>query len=71
MRISIRVQSLILNDIFLLRLQSNQVALTADIERAFLMIGIAENYQNVLYFLWVTDPADNPPQIHILHEVYQ
>ena len=40
----------------LIHFQSKRIALTADIEKAFLMIGIHESDRDVLRFLWVDDP---------------
>jgi len=34
------------------------IALTADIEQAFLMISIAPQDRNVLHFLWLKNPLD-------------
>ena len=39
----------------LLRFRVNQVALTGDVEKAFLMVGMAEEGRDVLRFLWVDD----------------
>lgn len=39
----------------LLRFRSHRVALTADIEKAFLMISVTEKDRDVLRFLWVDD----------------
>ncbi|MCG8623377.1 MAG: hypothetical protein MJE68_15465, partial [Proteobacteria bacterium] len=50
----------------LMRFRSFRVALTADIEKAFLMISVAEHDRNVLRFLWVDDLAKDPPDIRIL-----
>ena len=50
----------------LLRFRVNQVALTSDIEKAFLMVGMAEEDRDVLRFLWV-DAIDKPsPEIVVL-----
>ena len=45
----------------LLRFRMHQVALTADIERAFLMVSISEQDRDVLRFLWV-DIKKDPPE---------
>ena len=47
----------------LLRFRHHRVALTADIEKAFLMISVAEHDRDVLRFLWVNDIAKYPPEI--------
>ena len=50
----------------LLRFRHHRVALTADIEKAFLMISVAEPDQDSLRFLWVDDIAKNPPAVCML-----
>lgn len=50
----------------LLRFRSHPVALTADIEKAFLMISMAEKDRDVLRFLWVDDIMKEPPEIRTL-----
>ena len=47
----------------LLRFRMHRVALTADIEKAFLMIRIAEEDRDVLRFLWLDDITKEQPQI--------
>lgn len=49
----------------LLRFRAHKVALAADIEKAFLMIAINEEDQDVLSFLWVRDIKEEPPS-HML-----
>ena len=39
----------------LARFRSQLIAVTADIEKAFLMIGICESNRNMLCFLWFND----------------
>ena len=39
----------------LLRFHTHRVVLTADIEKAFLMVSIVEKDQDVLWFLWIDD----------------
>ena len=50
----------------LLRFRTYRIAVTADIEKAFLMVSIAEEDRDVLRFLWVTDVTSDSPQIRIL-----
>ncbi len=50
----------------LLRFRTHRVALTGDIEKAFLMISVAKNDQDVLRFLWVDDVSQDPPSITAL-----
>ena len=47
----------------LLRFRSYRVALTADIEKAFLMISVAKEDRNALQFLWVNDITSDQPGI--------
>jgi len=47
---------------FLLRFRAHCVALTADIEKAFLMIAISEKDRDVLRFLWVDDITKEEPE---------
>lgn len=46
----------------LLRFRAHRIALTADIEKAFLMIAISEKDRDVLRFLWVDDIAKEEPE---------
>jgi hypothetical protein len=46
----------------LLRFRAHRVALTADIEKAFLMVAISEKDRNVLRFLWVDDITKESPE---------
>ena len=41
----------------------HQVALTGDIEKAFLMLSMHERDRDSLRFLWVVDPHSEPPEI--------
>ena len=50
----------------LLRFQASRIALTADIERAFLQIGVDEQDQDVLWFLWFDDVNKPQPEVQIL-----
>lgn len=50
----------------LLRFRVNQVALTGDVEKAFLMVGMAEEDRDVLRFLWVDDVDKVSPEIVVL-----
>ena len=40
----------------LVRFRWNRIAISADIEKAFLMIGIQETHRDMLRFLWLKDP---------------
>ena len=51
----------------LLRFRLNQVALIGDVEKAFLMISIAECDRDVLRFLWVRDIKDPQSEITVMH----
>ena len=42
----------------LIHFRWHSVALTADIEKAFLMVEIAPSDRDMLCFLWVKDPQD-------------
>ena len=45
--------------------RKNTVGLTADIEKAFLMVGIQEDQRDFLRFLWLDDPkSENPKIVH-------
>lgn len=50
----------------LLRFRTHPIALVADIEKAFLTIGIKREDRNVLWFLWVQDPLEEPPELQVL-----
>ena len=47
----------------LLRFRAHSVALTGDIEKAFLMIRIAEEDRDALRFLWFEDPFDTKSSV--------
>ena len=49
----------------LLRFRSYPVALTADIEKAFLMVSISEEDRDPLRFLWVDDATKSEPEVQI------
>ena len=40
----------------LIHVRGKHIALTGDIENAFLMIGIHESDRDMLRFLWINDP---------------
>ena len=42
----------------------NSVALTADIKKAFLMVGIKSDDRDMLRFLWLKDPLAEKPEIN-------
>ena len=46
-----------------MRFRYHRIALSADIEKAFLMVGVAEPDRDVLRFLWVDDPTSEVPRI--------
>ena len=50
----------------LLRFRVYQVALTGDVEKAFLMVGMIEEDRDVLRFLWVDDIDKFSPEIVVL-----
>ena len=47
----------------LLRFRSYPIALTADIEKAFLMISVAKEDRDALRFLWVDDITSDNPEV--------
>ena len=47
----------------LLRFRLQRVALTGDIEKAFLMISVQERDRDSLRFLWAVDPHVEPPEL--------
>ena len=50
----------------LIKFRIHSVALVADIEKAFLMLGISEIYRNMLRFLWLEEPSNpNSKLIHL------
>ena len=50
----------------LLRFRTHRVALTADIEKAFLMVTMSERDRDVLQFLWFDDLTKEPPGVCVL-----
>ena len=50
----------------LLRFRTHRVALTADIEKAFLMVSMSEGDRDVLRFLWFDDLTKEPPGVCVL-----
>ena len=50
----------------LLRFRLFQIAVTADIEKAFLMVSVAEEDRNALRFLWVDDIAAQLPRLAVM-----
>jgi hypothetical protein len=49
----------------LLRFRTYRIALTADIEKAFLMVSVSPKDQDVLRFLWVDDITKSDPNIQM------
>ena len=49
----------------LIRFRSYKIALTADLEKAFLMVSIDEADRDVLRFIWVDDIARDSPELKI------
>ena len=49
----------------LLRFRTYQTAVTADIEKAFLMVSVTEEDRDVLRFLWVTDVTSDSPRVQV------
>ena len=47
----------------LLKFRSYPTALTADIEKVFLMISVTEEDRDALRFLWVDDVTSDDPEI--------
>ena len=47
----------------LVRFRYHKVALVSDIEKAFLMVQVAEPDRDVLRFLWVDDPNSDSPKV--------
>ena len=50
----------------LLRFRASRIGLTGDVEKAFLMVGIAEEDRDVPRFLWVDDIEKKNPEIVVL-----
>ena len=50
----------------LLRFRTHRVALTADIEKAFLMVSMSEKDRDVLRFHWANDITQDHPEIRVL-----
>lgn len=50
----------------LLRFWAHRVDLTGDAEKAFLMVGMAEEDRAVLRFLWVNDIETSSPELWLL-----
>ena len=47
----------------LVRFRSYKIALTADLEKAFLMVSVGEADRDVLRFFWSDDISGNPPEL--------
>ena len=50
----------------LIRFRAHRIAVTADIEKAFLMVLVEEGHRDALRFLWVHDTQEDPPKIRPL-----
>ena len=50
----------------LIRFRAHRVAVTADIEKAFLMVSVEEKDRDALRFLWVHNVQENPPRVRPL-----
>ena len=51
----------------LIRFQYHRIAIVADIEKAFLMVSVADHDRNVLRFIWINDINSESPQVIIKH----
>lgn len=49
----------------LVRFRSYKIALTADLEKAFLMVLVESSNRHVLRFVWVDDPLKDPPELRV------
>ena len=49
----------------LVRFRSHKIALTADLEKAFLMISVKEADRDVLRFIWTNDVLKDPPELTV------
>ena len=49
----------------LLRFRSYSIALTADVEKAFLMVAVADHDRDVLRFIWIDDINKNKPELQV------
>ena len=49
----------------LVRFRSHRIALTADLEKAFLMVSVDEADRDVLRFIWVEDTSKDPPDLRV------
>ena len=47
----------------LIRFRAHCIVVTADIEKAFLMVAVVERDRDALRFFWVHDILENPPRI--------
>ena len=51
----------------IVRFWYHRIAIIADIEKAFLMVNVAEHDRNVLRFLWINNINSESPQVIIKH----
>lgn len=50
----------------LIRFLTHRIALTADVEKVFLIVAVEEGDRDVLRFLWAKDINCNPPNLEVL-----
>ncbi len=48
------------------RFKVHKIALVGDIEKAFLMVSVAEEHRDALRFMWIDDPRKEDPKLIVL-----